>query len=82
MINAANQPVVWHQYCIPRTLYSLRHTSITFRLHYGQGIDMLTLARNAHTSVKMIENHYTSTLGGGMNIGLLKSKRSVRAVYK
>ncbi|MDG1445579.1 MAG: hypothetical protein P8L17_01225 [Methylophilaceae bacterium] len=55
MMNAVNQPVVWHQYCIPRTLYSLRHTSITFRLHYGQGIDMLTLARNARTSVKMIE---------------------------
>lgn len=67
---------------IPRTLYSLRHTSITFRLLYGQGIDMLTLARNARTSVKMIENHYASTLSGEMNIGLLQSKRSVRAVYK
>jgi|GEM_PF-6674690 len=34
-----------------RTLYSLRHTAITFRLLYGQGIDLLTLAKNARTSV-------------------------------
>lgn len=61
---------------IARTLYSLRHTSITFRLLYGQGIDMLTLARNARTSVKMIENHYASTLSGEMNISLLQSKRN------
>lgn len=61
---------------VARTLYSLRHTSITFRLLYGQGIDMLTLARNARTSVKMIENHYASTLSGEMNISLLQSKRN------
>lgn len=58
-----------------RTLYSLRHTAITFRLLYGQGIDVLTLARNARTSVEMIERHYASTLHGEMNIGLLQSKR-------
>lgn len=34
-----------------RSLYSLRHSAITFRLLYGQGIDLLTLARNARTSV-------------------------------
>lgn len=38
-----------------RTLYSLRHTAIMFRMLYGEGIDMLTLARNARTSVQMIE---------------------------
>ena len=38
----------------PRTLYSLRHTAITLRLLYGTGIDMLTLARNARTSVEML----------------------------
>lgn len=59
-----------------RTLYCLRHTSITFRLLYGQGIDMLTLARNARTSVDMIENFYASTLSGEMNIGLLQSRRA------
>ena len=62
----------------PRTLYSLRHTSITFRLLYGQGIDMLTLARNARTSVDMIENFYASTLSGEMNVSMLQSRREVR----
>ena len=59
----------------PRTLYCLRHTGITFRLLYGQGIDMLTLARNARTSVDMIENFYASTLSGEMNVGMLQSRR-------
>ena len=58
-----------------RTLYCLRHTAITFRLLYGQGIDMLTLARNARTSVDMIEKFYASTLTGEMNVGMLQSRR-------
>ncbi len=61
-----------------RTVYCLRHTAITFRLLYGQGIDMLTLARNARTSVNMIENFYASTLAGEMNVGMLQSRRGVR----
>lgn len=61
-----------------RTLYCLRHTAITFRLLYGQGIDMLTLARNARTSVDMIENFYASTLEGEMNVGMLQSRRVMR----
>lgn len=61
-----------------RTLYCLRHTAITFRLLYGQGIDMLTLARNARTSVDMIENFYASTLAGEMNVGMLQSRRAQR----
>lgn len=62
----------------PRTLYSLRHTAITLRLLYGTGIDMLTLARNARTSVEMIERHYASALTAERNIGMLQSKRSPR----
>ena len=58
-----------------RTLYCLRHTAITYRLLYGEGVDLLTLAKNARTSVNMIERHYGSTLNGDMNIGLLHSKR-------
>lgn len=58
-----------------RTLYCLRHTAITLRLLYGQGIDMLTLARNARTSVNMIERFYASILSGEMNVGLLQSRR-------
>jgi len=61
-----------------RTLYALRHTSLTFRLLYGQGIDMLTLARNARTSVDMIERFYASTLTGEMNVGLLQSRRGAK----
>ena len=58
-----------------RTLCSLRHTAIMYRLLYGQGIDTLTLARNARTSVQMIERFYASSLTGEMNVGMLQSKR-------
>jgi hypothetical protein len=58
-----------------KTLYSLRHTAITFRLLYGKGIDLLTLARNARTSVEMIERFYASQLTPEMNIALLQSRR-------
>ena len=63
-----------------RSLYSLRHTAIMFRLLYGKGIDLLTLARNARTSVQMIEEFYASHLTAEMNIGLLQSKRSRSAM--
>jgi len=62
----------------PRTLYCLRHTSIMFRLLYGQGIDMLTLARNARTSVQMIERFYASSLDGEMNVAMIQSRRSAK----
>ena len=62
----------------PRTLYSLRHSAITFRLLYGQGIDLLTLARNARTSVEVINTHYASTVTGEQNIALLQSRRQVQ----
>ena len=58
-----------------RTLYSLRHTAITFRLLFGRGIDLLTLARNARTSVEMIERFYASELSAEMNVALLHSRR-------
>lgn len=59
-----------------RSLYSLRHSAITFRLLYGQGIDLLTLARNARTSVEVINNHYASSVTGEQNIALLQSRRN------
>ncbi len=62
----------------PRSLYSLRHSAITFRLLYGQGIDLLTLARNARTSVDVINNHYASTVSSEQNIALLQSRRTQR----
>jgi hypothetical protein len=45
-------------------------------LLYGQGIDLLTLARNARTSVDMINQHYASTVTGEQNIGMLQSRRT------
>ena len=59
-----------------RSLYSLRHTAITNRLLYGQGIDLLTLARNARTSVEMIERFYASELSAEMNVDMLHSRRT------
>lgn len=64
----------------PKTLYCLRHTSIMFRLLYGQGIDMLTLARNARTSVQMIERFYASSLDGEMNVAMIQSRRSSKTM--
>jgi hypothetical protein len=58
-----------------RTIYSLRHTCIMFRLLNADGIDMLTLARNARTSVEMIERFYASELTGEMNIDVIQSQR-------
>jgi len=65
-----------------RSLYSLRHTSIMFRLLYGQGIDLLTLARNARTSPDMIDRFYARHLSAEMNIDSLQSKRQKRLVEK
>ena len=58
-----------------RTLYSLRHTALTFRLLYGKNVDVLTLARNARTSVEMVEKFYSSNLSAEMNIDLLQGRR-------
>ena len=61
-----------------RTLYSLRHTAIMFRLMMGDKIDLLTLARNARTSVEMIERFYARHLNAEMNIDKIQSMRVKR----
>jgi hypothetical protein len=53
----------------------LATTAITFRLLYGGSIDLLTLARNALTSVEMVEKFYSSNLTAEMNIDLLQGRR-------
>lgn len=58
-----------------RTLYSLRHTCIMYRLLYGQGVNTLVLARNARTSVEMIDRFYAKPLSGEMNVEMLQSRR-------
>ena len=45
-----------------RTLYSLRHTSLMYRLRYGGHINPLILANNARTSVEMLERFYLKQL--------------------
>ena len=61
-----------------RSLYSLRHTCIMYRLLYGEGLDLLTLARNARTSPEMIDRFYARHLSAEMNVGMLQSKRRKR----
>ncbi|NCT08454.1 MAG: hypothetical protein GW769_17100 [Alphaproteobacteria bacterium] len=59
-----------------RTLYSLRHTAIMFRLIESKGLDLLTLARAARTSVEMIDRFYAKHLTAEMNVALIQSHRS------
>jgi hypothetical protein len=61
-----------------RTLYSLRHTAIMFRLTKGS-IDLLTLAKNARTSVEMIERFYARHLQPEMNIDKIQYIRPSKA---
>lgn len=63
----------------PRTLYSLRHTAIMFRLTRGESIDLLTLAKNARTSVEMIERFYAKPLQAEMNVGKIQSMRTIQS---
>jgi hypothetical protein len=44
----------------PRTIYSLRHTALMFRILKSENIDIFMLARNALTSVEMLERFYLS----------------------
>lgn len=58
-----------------RTLYSLRHTCIMFRLTKGDNVALLTLARSARTSTEMIDRFYAKHLHAEMNIQQLQSMR-------
>jgi hypothetical protein len=61
-----------------RTLYSLRHTSIMYRLIYGGEINLLSLARNARTSVGMIERFYASQLESSKVTDELHAKKRAK----
>lgn len=58
-----------------RSMYSLRHTSIMYRLQYGARIDSLLLANNARTSVDMLERFYASHLESSHVTGQLHAKK-------
>lgn len=53
-----------------RTVYSLRHTYATFRLH--EGVNHYTLSRNMGTSVQMLEEYYGHTSNLTMSEELTK----------
>ena len=56
-----------------RTLYSLRHTALMFRLLKGDKIDIFKLAHNALTSVDQLERFYLSHTQSRMIIKELQS---------
>lgn len=61
-----------------RTLYSLRHSCIMYRLIYGRSINTLALARNSRTSPEMIDRFYAAPLQGEMAIAEIQSKKRPR----
>lgn len=58
-----------------RTLYSLRHTALMFRLLHGDNVDMMMLARNAGTSLPMLERFYCSHAQPAMKVANLHSMK-------
>lgn len=66
---------------VNRTLYSLRHTAIMFRLTMGD-VDIITLAKNARTSIEMIERFYGNHLTAEMNVEKLQSMREKKLKFK
>ena len=65
-----------------RTLYSLRHTCIMYRLMFGVGMSTLVLAKNARTGEDMLKRFYASQLEGVDNIKMLQSRRRKQQVTK
>lgn len=59
-----------------RTLYSLRHTALMFRLLKGEGVDIFMLAKNALTSVDQLQRFYLSNAETRMRAKNLQSFRT------
>lgn len=64
-----------------RTIYSLRHTALMFRILYGKNIDIFVLAKNALTSVDMLEKFYLSHVQGRMKIKEIQSWQDDAVLY-
>jgi len=60
-----------------RTMYSLRHTSLMYRLRYGGPINPLVLASNARTSVEMLERFYLSQIESSQFTADLHARKPV-----
>ncbi len=56
-----------------RTMYSLRHSYISFRLL--EGADIYQIAKNCRTSVEMIEKHYAVHLKNSIDAGAINVRR-------
>ena len=61
----------------PRTLYSLRHTALMYRFLYMDPPDIFLIARNALTSVEMLEKFYLSHADTRMKLTQLQSKKKL-----
>jgi len=59
-----------------RTLYSLRHSYISFRLL--EGADIYQIAKNCRTSVEMIEKHYAAHLKNQLDTAAINVRKSRR----
>ena len=57
-----------------RTLYSLRHSYISFRLL--EGADIYQVAKNCRTSVEMIEKHYAVHLKNTLDAAAINVRKS------
>ncbi len=57
-----------------RTLYSLRHSYISFRLL--EGADIYQIAKNCRTSVEMIEKHYAVHLKNSLDAAAINVRRT------
>ena len=59
-----------------RTLYSLRHSYISFRLL--EGADIYQIAKNCRTSVEMIEKHYAVHLKNNLDATAINTRKPRR----
>lgn len=59
-----------------RTLYSLRHSYISFRLL--EGADIYQIAKNCRTSVEMIEKHYAVHLKNNLDASAINVRKPRR----
>lgn len=57
-----------------RTLYSLRHSYISFRLL--DGADIYQIAKNCRTSVEMIEKHYAVHLKNHLDTAAINRRKN------
>ncbi len=61
-----------------RTLYSLRHSYISFRLL--EGADIYQIAKNCRTSVEMIEKHYAVHLKNSLDAAAINVRKKPFAI--